>query len=63
MYLKLLFLGFDGEKWSRNYFKIKPEMAVFGFEKFQVCLKSENISFEPEFEFLPFLVYFKRPTV
>ena len=24
-------------------------MAVFGFVKFQVCLKSVNISFEPEF--------------
>ena len=25
-------------------------MAVFGFLKFQVCLKEVNISFEPEFE-------------
>ena len=24
-------------------------MAVFGFVKFEVCLKSVNISFEPEF--------------
>ena len=30
-------------------FQSRLEMAVFGFVKFQVCLKSSNISFEPEF--------------
>ena len=30
-------------------FYSKPEMAIFGFVKFQVWLKSVNISFEPEF--------------
>ena len=29
-------------------YKSKPEMAVFGFVKFRVCLKEVNISFEPE---------------